>query len=190
MIRKCPVFPPDCIFMCVFQLDVPALPLPLDKEVALPTHMPPSHPHDNPPLLNHGPRRHQLRVPLWGSEELERNPHGSATDWSQPPAPSMAVWRYIGPRDCATAHTQAGSGMSRVPINAPPTVQAPREWSEKVLTVCVCECVCAELYALSPCPSFLTSPLRPAANPRMMMQCFNTHSEPLRCDAITSCTTS
>ena len=67
--------------------------------------------------------------------------------------------------------TQAGSGMSRAPINAPMTVQAPRESiveCSAVLGLRCLLCVCISCLFLSATPP----PLDPHANPRMMMQTF------------------
>ena len=109
----------------------------------------------HPPLLNHGPCRHQLCVPLWGSEETTRSSryihdtrcavrgsraqtHGleSAT---RPIDGGMALHRSQR-RVWVQWEAQAGSGMSRAPINAPMTVQAPREWCWRVSCRSVWEC--------------------------------------------------
>ena len=145
----------------------------------------------HPPLLNHGPCRHQLCVPLWGSEETTSSMHihdtrcavrGSRAQThglesaTRPIDGGMALHRSQR-RVWVQWEAQAGSGMSRAPINAPMTVQAPREcWRVSCRDVREC-CVVLVPVVFVPLMSVPTSlsphpPSRPHANPRMMMQTF------------------
>ena len=138
----------------------------------------------HPPLLNHGPCRHQLYVPLWGSEEFtifddtracRREPRRSTrTGVSHPPhrwrngvTSVPETWKEdtSGLRYVASANQCADdcSGPARECSVVQRSVGSP------LLAVC--------LYFL-PVPFRHPTPLDPHANPRMMMQTFQYYTEP------------
>lgn len=140
------------------------------------------HPRTNAPSHPHGTRRFLTMARadincacLFGGAKRQHHPciftiHAVPcaeagrrhTDWSQPPAPSMAEWRYIGPR--VNPHA---SGLRYVTsaYQCADDCSGPARVTVLVSALLVIIMMCVFPFPFCPLP-------RPHANRRMMMQLF------------------